>query len=286
MLRHFLPLAYPVFLASRTLLRAMGMHAPQLRVLIYHDVAPNELETFAITLRWLQKSWDFLTPSEFEEVMQGSRALTRDSLLLTFDDGFASNRIVAERVLQPLGINAIFFAVAAFIDQPDTASAHAFICKRLKVGATPALIPAHLMNMSWEDLSCLLELGHSIGAHTTSHERLTGEVDPRVMQSEIIDSANRLESKLSTRVRHFAFPFGDFASFSKPAIQLAMTRFDFIHSGLRGNNHPGSLPCTIRRESLKPDDSKSLVGAFLQGASDFRYRRLNEILDQWVLSRS
>jgi peptidoglycan/xylan/chitin deacetylase (PgdA/CDA1 family) len=285
MLRHFLPLAYPAFLATRALLRAIGVKAPQLRVLLYHDVAPGELETFAETLRWLQKSWDFLAPSEFEEIMQGRRALARDSLLLTFDDGFASNRIVTERVLQPLGIHAIFFVVPAFIDQPDSASARAFICERLRAGISPALMPAHWKNMSWEDLSCLLELGQSIGAHTTSHERLTGDIDTGVMHSEIIGAADKLESKLSIRVRHFAFPFGDFASFSEPAMRLAMRRFDFIHSGLRGNNRPGSSPCTIRRESLKPGDRKSLVGAFLQGASDFRYRRLNEVLDQWALPR-
>jgi peptidoglycan/xylan/chitin deacetylase (PgdA/CDA1 family) len=284
MLRHFLPLTYPAYLTSRTLLRAMGVQGPKLRVLLYHDVAPGELETFSATLRWLQKSWDFLAPLEFEEVMQGRRTLARDSLLLTFDDGFASNRIVAEQVLQPLGIHAIFFVVADFIEQSDSAGARNFIYKRLKVSVSPALVPAHLENMGWKDLYRLLELGHSIGAHTTSHERLTDNIDPGLMHREIIGAADWLESELSTRVRHFAFPFGDFDSFSMPAMRLAMTRFDFIHSGLRGDNHPGSMPCTIRRDSLKPDDSKSLVGAFLLGASDFRYRRLNGILDSWVLS--
>ncbi len=282
MLRHFLPLAYPAFLASRTVLRTLGMQAPQLRVLLYHDVAPGELEAFAVTLRWLQKSWDFLAPQEFEEVMQGRRTLARDSLLLTFDDGFASNRIVAEKVLQPLGIHALFFVVTAFIEQPDAASARAFICERLKAGDSPALLPAHWENMGWEDLSFLLKQGHCIGAHTTSHERLTGDIKPEVMQREIIEGANRLEFELGTRVRHFAFPFGDFASFSEPAMRMAMPRFDFILSGLRGNKRPGCLPCTIRRESLKPADRKSLVGAFLQGASDARYRCLNEVLDQWA----
>jgi hypothetical protein len=85
-------------------------------------------------------------------------------------------------------------------------------------------------------------------------------------------------------VRHFAFPFGDFASFSMPAMRLAMTRFDFIYSGLRGNNCPDSMPCSIKRDSLKPDDPKSMVGAFLLGAGDFRYRRLNRILDSWIMS--
>jgi peptidoglycan/xylan/chitin deacetylase (PgdA/CDA1 family) len=256
-----------------------------LRVLLYHDVDPNELPVFAAALQWLQKSWDFLSPREFEEVMQGRRPLTRDSLLLTFDDGFASNRVVAEQVLQSLGIKAIFFVVAAFIDQSDSASARAFICDRLKAGSSPELLPEHWINMNWEDLSYLLRLGHSIGAHTASHERLTADVSAAVMHEEVIGGADKLESELSIRVRHFAFPFGDFASFSEPAMRLAMSRFDYIHSGLRGNNHFGGLPCTIRRESLKPTDSKSLIGAFLHGASDAHYRRLNDQLDQWVLPR-
>lgn len=284
MFRHFLPLIYPVYLTSRTLFRTMGVESSQLRVLLYHNVAHGELETFSATLRWLQKSWDFLAPLEFEEVMQGRRTLARDSLLLTFDDGFASNRIVAEQVLQPLGIHAIFFVVADFIEQSNSAGVRNFIYERLKVGVSPALVPAQLENMGWKDLSRLLELGHSIGAHTTSHERLTDNIDPVIMHREIIGTADRLESELSTRVRHFAFPFGDFASFSMPAMRLAMTRFDFIYSGLRGNNCPDSMPCSIKRDSLKPNDPKSMVGAFLLGAGDFRYRRLNRILDSWIMS--
>lgn len=283
MLRHFLPLGYPAYFTSRALLRAMGIQTPQLRVLLYHDVAPGELESFSATLRWLQKSWDFLAPLEFEEVMQGRRTLARDSLLLTFDDGFASNRIVAEQVLRPLDIHAIFFVVTDFIEQSDSAGIRNFIYKRLKVGVSPELVPLHLENMGWKDLYRLLELGHTIGAHSASHERLRENVDPEIMHREIIGAAERLESELSTPVRHFAFPFGDFDSFSIRAMRLAMTRFDFIHSGLRGNNHPGNMPCTIRRDSLKPADSKLLVGAFLLGASDFRYRGYNKVFDLWAL---
>ena len=283
MIRQFLSLTYPAIMASRILLRTMGAQVPQLRVLLYHDVAPCKLEAFAATLRWLKKSWNFLKPSEFEEVMQGKRTLTKDSLLLTFDDGFASNRIVAENVLRPLGINAIFFVAVDFIDQPDVASARDFICKQLKASISAERVPAHWANMDWEDLSCLLELGHSIGAHTSSHQRLNCKMNSNIIRREIIGAANRIESELKTHVRHFAYPFGDFASISEPALRLAMERYDFIYSGLRGNNYPFKKLCTIKRESLKPEDPKFLVGAFLHGVADLRYRHTNKILDDWLL---
>jgi hypothetical protein len=31
-------------------------------------------------------------------------SLTQDALFLTFDDGFASNRVAVEKILKPLGI--------------------------------------------------------------------------------------------------------------------------------------------------------------------------------------
>lgn len=262
------------------------MRTPQLRVLLYHDVPPQDLQRFSVTLQWLQRSWDFITPAAFEAVMQGREALDRDSLLLTFDDGFASNRMVAEQVLGPLGISALFFVVTEFIAQPSREAARDYICRRLKVSEAPCELPVHLTNMGWQDLRKLLALGHCIGAHTASHERLIGSLSLEMIQREIISGADQLERELGTCVRHFAFPFGDFASFSVQAMAVAMQRFNFIYSGLRGNNYP-ACPChAVRRESLTPADHHALVGAFLAGASDFRYRGLNTVLDQWSVQQS
>ena len=49
-------------------------------------------------------------------MISGSEPIQGNNLLITFDDGLISNRIVAEKVLNPLGINAIFFVVTDFID--------------------------------------------------------------------------------------------------------------------------------------------------------------------------
>lgn len=283
LLRAVLPAAYPVFCSMRHVRRLIqGGASAELRVLLYHDIAPSEMELFRCQLAGLARRWRFISPIQFERIMCGDEALEQDSLLLTFDDGFISNRMVADQVLSPLGIQAIFFVVTDFIEQQDREAAREFICSRLKAGASPDALPAHWSNMGWADLRHLIQQGHRVGAHTATHERLLADVAQAVLLDEIVGGANRLEDHLDVPVRHFAYPFGDFRSFSSQAMIVAKSRFDFVHSGLRGINHPGRGCFAIRRDSTMPGDSLALVAAFLEGASDWRYRSGARMLETWV----
>ena len=80
----------------------------RLRVLLYHDVPSNEEISFYNQLVWLKKNWNIVTPLEFEEMITGKIPIIGNNLLITFDDGLLSNRVVAEKILNPLGIKAIF----------------------------------------------------------------------------------------------------------------------------------------------------------------------------------
>ncbi|MBU0587312.1 MAG: polysaccharide deacetylase family protein [Gammaproteobacteria bacterium] len=284
-LRPLLPVAYPMLRLSRLVRRVVpgaGAGAAELRVLLYHDIHPRQLDVFRDQLTDLSRRWKFITPVQFERVMRGEEPLRQDSLLLTFDDGFASNSQVAEQVLKPLGMQAIFFVVTEFVDQRDRLDARRFICDRLKAGTEPDALPEHWFNMGWTDLAHLIEQGHVVGAHTATHERLLSDVPEDVLRHEIINGADRLEDRLDVAVRHFAYPFGDFRSFSQQAMVIAKTRFDFVHSGLRGNNLPGSSSLVIRRDAVNTGDSHALIGAFLEGASDLRYHRAGQMLECWA----
>lgn len=282
-LRSVLPITYPMLRVRKHLRRVLlPPTQPDLRVLLYHDVAPAQFDDFARQLKWLARRWHFITPAEFETIVEGKKIPRWDSLLLTFDDGFASNLRVAQEILQPAGIQALFFVVTDFIEQPDASAARRFICKRLQAGDNSGALPVHWTNMSWADLAALHKLGHTIGSHTASHERLTADVAPTVLQDEIVAGADRLQTKLGVPVRHFAFPFGNFASFSREAMEVAAKRFDYIYSGLRGNNLPHPQRYSLRRDSQTPGDSMPLLGAFLEGASDVRYQPLNDVLDKWA----
>jgi peptidoglycan/xylan/chitin deacetylase (PgdA/CDA1 family) len=209
--------------------------------------------------------------------------------LITFDDGFISNRSVAEKVLNPLGIKAIFFVVTDFIDIKNVHDAHQFIAENMLPKAKKEEIPMHWCNMQWEDLFALIEQGHTIGSHTKKHTRLSSCISKDELIEELVISANYIESKLGKKVEHFAFTFGNIESFSNAAMEVAKSKFSFIYSGVRGNNTKNVSPLAIRRDvaayqllnnEYRLCDDK-LLTTFLDGIADLRYINARRKLDSW-----
>lgn len=253
----------------------------ELRVLLYHDIPAENLGTFARQLRWLARRWDFVSPKQFEAMMAGEEAVCGRKLLLTFDDGYASNRIVADTVLADLGISAIFFVVSDFVGIAAD-DVEEFIRIRMFPGEMRPRIDRRMTNMRWSDLEALLERGHSIGSHTMTHARLSVPIESLELRREIVESADRLERRLGVRIEHFAFPFGDVRSVTPEALALAQGRYRFIMSAVRGSNLPLPSPAAIRRDSIDPDYPDALVGAFMHGLADGYYRSSCRILDRYV----
>lgn len=274
--------SYQPLRLGNSLLRRMGVKSDgRLRVHIYHDIAPQEQELFAAQLRWLSRSWRFVTPQQFEDMMIGDAPIRGDNLLLSFDDGFSSNRRVAEEVLNPMGIKALFFVVSAFIDCIEGDNCRAFIARHICPGLPISDIPDYLSNMTWNDLAWLLETGHTIGAHTRTHSWLSELKQANDLEDEIIDSANMLESNLGFKIQHFAYPFGNLSSFSPAALAVAMRRYKFIYTGLRGDNACGAPLWALRRDATKPSDSDGLIGSLLEGGADMRYVRDLAEYESW-----
>lgn len=57
-------------------------------------------------------------------MLAGDETINGRNLLLSFDDGFASNRDVAEKILNPLDIKALFFVVSDFVNLKDCREAY------------------------------------------------------------------------------------------------------------------------------------------------------------------
>lgn len=283
--RNLLPAAYPALRALHTIGRPLRLvPANRLRVLLYHDVAREDFGRLARQLSWLARRWTFVTPENFAAMVLGEAPIHGDNLLLTFDDGFASNRGVAEAVLDPMGVKAIFFVVSDFVASDTHNAARDFIGRQIIPGLSVAEMPAHWENMRWNDLSALLEQGHTIGSHTRSHVRLSGADSASVLEDEIAESADALERRLGVKIDHFAYPFGDLGSFNQQALEVARRRYRFVYSGLRGDNGQTLLPWSLWRDSITPGDSLALLGAFLEGGADWRYAKGRVIYQDWGLS--
>jgi peptidoglycan/xylan/chitin deacetylase (PgdA/CDA1 family) len=271
---------FPLRFANR-LLRSKGSHSGgRLRVLLYHDIPPQFEEAFASQLRWISRTWRFVTPREFELMIIGQAPILEDCVLLTFDDGFSSNRRVAEKILNPMGIKAIFFVVSNFIELMRSDDWKVFISKFIYPSYSPEEVPDHWTNMTWSDLAYLLDTEHTIGSHTANHRKLS-DLFPNQLFEEIISSANKLENKLGVEVEHFAYTFGSLKSFSANALSVAGMRFKYVHTGMRGDNAISLVPCAIRRDAMTPLDYKFLLGSLLEGGADFMYSEDLKIYESW-----
>lgn len=285
--------AYYPLRAAKLIGRPLGASSVnRLRVLLYHDIAPHDQERFAAQLRWLARSWNFVSPDQFAAMVSGEEAIRGSHLLLTFDDGFASNRAVAEAVLNPMGIRALFFVVSDFVGLVDCGEVRQFITRQCGQGHAADELPAHWRNMVWADLEALLEQGHSVGSHTRTHTRLSQILAESDLAREIIASGDALAQRLGVSIEHFAYPFGNLASFSGQALAVARRRYRFVYSGLRGDNAGGVSPFALRRDNSVSQDvsldyevfPNTLLGAFLEGAADSHYRRSCAALDAWSVA--
>ena len=82
-----------------------------IRVLIYHDVKTEEqIKLFKKQILSLQNEYEFISPTNFQQNLINSKK-NKPKILLSFDDGFKSNRKLAEEVLNKLNIKALFFII-------------------------------------------------------------------------------------------------------------------------------------------------------------------------------
>jgi peptidoglycan/xylan/chitin deacetylase (PgdA/CDA1 family) len=251
----------------------------RLRALIYHGIAPEEQNQFREQLRFLARNWQFVDAKLFGEMMSGDAPITRDSLLVTFDDGFMSCREVAEPVLAELSIKALFFVVSEYVLVEQ--NWREFVASNIFPDLLPEQVPEHYQNMKITDLEYLLSKGHAIGGHTATHAKLS-LLSGESLVAEIIDSGNMLENSLGIKVEHFAYTFGNLVSFSPTALELCRKRYKFIYTGLRGDNSSTLLPWAIARDELKPGNSKYLAGSFLEGGADRLYATDRDKYYSWA----
>ena len=248
--------------------------------LIFHDVPGYLIDPFKELLLQLNSEYSFINPEDFVSFIKGGIKLNKNHLLLTFDDGFKSNYKVAQEILNPLQIKAIFFLPTGFIDAKNPETQKLYIKKNLCIEEFIADFHVNEMKpMTLENLSELVDSGHTIGAHTKNHFRLSEIDDDALLEEEIISSGDRIEELLGVRVEHFAYPFGDIGSINKKALEIARARYKYVYSGVRGPNKCGISPGAIRREALNISDGIKYNTFVTNGGLSFYYWRARRRLD-------
>ena len=175
---------------------------------IPHNIQPSLCaDDLRAVLAWLADRFEFLTPHEFLDTKA-------PGVLLTFDDGQASNYNVALPMLEAYNAPVVFFVTTQHIIDPGDwlpASRKLALAYWASEADVPAAIAEDLFNgMTVDQLKvCAAHPLVTIGAHSRSHPFLT-QCSPSVLNNELVETREWLQTQTGQPVDLFAYPTGDY----------------------------------------------------------------------------
>jgi peptidoglycan/xylan/chitin deacetylase (PgdA/CDA1 family) len=140
------------------------------------------LENFKVQMKMLKDSgYNTITPDELLDYLNHKAALPSKSIVITFDDGTASQVLNAIPVLNQYHFKAVFFIMTVSLN--------------------------HSIYMSTQQVKILNDEGFIIGAHTWDHHNVTGyKNDDWIIQLQ--KPKQQLEKIIGKPVEYFAYPNG------------------------------------------------------------------------------
>ena len=234
-----------------------------------HNILQEHEKWFDQFIESVASTYGFIDP---KIGLSKSMATSGLKVLLTFDDGFRSNRVVAEKILAKHGVRGVFFLTEKFIGL-SSGDAFSFASKRFYPNSKLRIANiSQFEPMSWDDVYWLIENDHVIGAHTTTHPNLSEINSEDQLTDEIIGSADRMEEKLRTKINNFSYPFGNISAINISSERLARKRFKFSFSNIRGNLEISPSRSFLYRQNIDPaNDPTWLAKAIVEGKLNWIY---------------
>lgn len=178
-------------------------------VLVYHSLAyhrANETraehnvttspEAFAQHMRYLHENgFAVVSYDQLVACLTRGTDLPDKAVVITFDDGLASQYVRGLPILEQYHFPATFFIVTGFVG-------------------------THRLLMSWDQVRDLDARGFTVGSHTIHHPNLTG-LSPERLARELTESKREIETQVGHPVTLFAYPFGYFNDAVATAVQGA-----------------------------------------------------------------
>lgn len=179
-----------------------------LLILCYHAVSEDWPTEFAVSPGQLDSQLRSLTgrgyrPATLSDALD--RAPDGKTLVVTFDDAFASVLERAFPVLEALAVPATVFVPTAYVSDGEALQWSSMG----QWADTP--FADELRCMSWADLRSLAEAGWEIGSHSHTHPDLTSLGDEE-LDRELRSSRACCEEQLGRPCRTLAYPFSAYDS--------------------------------------------------------------------------
>ncbi len=165
----------------------------------------------------------------FEDLVKGwdENDLPDNPVIITFDDGYASNYTLAFPILKEVDFKATIFLNVGFIGRERYG--HRFL--------------------SWEEIREMQDYGIEFGSHGMSHRNLV-KIKEKEAKKEIEESKRILETFLGKSVVALAYPYGAGSDTSEVKNLVAKAGYIVACGTRKGKNSPGEGRFALKRLSM------------------------------------
>ena len=200
----------------------------------FYQISLKELEQLIASLRKL--GYQTASSRQFRAWQSGVGRLAGRSVVLTFDDGYASHFELVAPLLVRHRFSGTFFISVGLVGRPGY--------------------------LTWDQLRKLAFLGMEIGSHGMSHTPLT-QLSLADLTRELVESKTRLETQLGIPVRSLAAPGG----FWNRAVADAVTRAGYEAAWVStiGTNGADTNPLALRRVVVRQPFSAERIVSMVEG---------------------
>ena len=200
----------------------------------FYRITVGEFESLLSQLRKL--GCQTVSSQAFRAWQRGQGALPERSVVLTFDDGYASHFDIVAPLLVRYRFSGTFFVTVGLVGQRG--------------------------HLTWDQLRKLAFLGMEIGSHAMSDAPLTSH-PPRVLEEELTQSRRLLEERLGVPIRAIAAPRG----FWNAAVAVAVQRagYDAAWLSTIGTNGPETSSIALRRVVVRQPFSAARIVSMVDG---------------------
>lgn len=237
----------------------------ELRCLMYHSIVPESIDDagqMTTPVALFREQMDFLAHHGYhvEEIgsvlrrLRAGDAIPANTILLTFDDGFADCFQLAFPILRHYQFPATVFLIAAALDGSKERLGNAWDAEYL----------------TWDQVHEMRASGLiQFGCHGATHLNLRG-LPHLVLRNEIEGAKRCLEEGLGESIDAFAYPYGSYGSWDLVARRaVEQAGFEGAFTSVSGVITTSSDRFLLRRSRVSWCDQVPEFGRLLNGAYDW-----------------
>jgi len=227
-------------------------------ILMYHRITQQgdlpllnvSPESFRWQMRFLKEhNYNVISLSSLVQAMKDKKPLPRNTVVITFDDGYEDNYISAYPTIEEYDLPVTIFMIAGYVNRSDY--------------------------LTYPQMREMLSSGLvDIGSHSLDGDYLPGKTILELTE-EISSSKLRLGENLKVRIDLFCYPLGGFS----PKIQELIKRYNYkaactTNRGIK-NTHRNDDLFALKRIKIKDSKNPLFFWVKLSGYYNL-FRRIRE----------